>query len=126
MYKVIQRNGFFAHPESILLAMLNDDDLSVRELALEKIRAAREERMIDGTNAVRLFKAPSLTFNANNYTDLVDWTTGVTEPPLLRGVSDSNLCDFIHERTDIGMDFQKYPCHTQAVERCVELVTKAS
>lgn len=24
------------------------------------------------------------------------------------------------------MDFEKYPCHTQAVERCVKLVTEAS
>ena len=24
------------------------------------------------------------------------------------------------------MDFEKFPCHTQAVERCVKLVTEAS
>ena len=28
---VVQRNGYFGHPESILIAMLGDDDQAVRD-----------------------------------------------------------------------------------------------
>ena len=35
-HKTIQRNGFYAHPESILRSMLADEDHSLREKAVEK------------------------------------------------------------------------------------------
>ena len=41
--KTIQRNGFYAHPESILRSMLIHDDLAIREKAVEKIQLIRQE-----------------------------------------------------------------------------------
>ena len=41
--KVIQRNGFYAHPENVLKAMLCDEDEAVRERAVKKILEIREE-----------------------------------------------------------------------------------
>ena len=39
--KTIQQNGFYAHPEAILRSMLADNDQSLREKAVEKIRESK-------------------------------------------------------------------------------------
>ena len=41
--RVIQRNGFYAHPESILRTMLADSDKSLREKGVEKIIELRDQ-----------------------------------------------------------------------------------
>ena len=41
--KTIQRNGFYAHLESILRSMLADHDQAIRERAVEKIWQIRGE-----------------------------------------------------------------------------------
>ena len=38
---VLQRNAYFAHHENIILAMLGDDDESVRRLAVNKVLSIR-------------------------------------------------------------------------------------
>ena len=39
--KTIQRNGFYAHPENILLSMLADKDVTVQGRAVDTILALR-------------------------------------------------------------------------------------
>jgi hypothetical protein len=41
---VIQRNGYFGHPENILLAMLTDERSAIRELGLRPIMRARASK----------------------------------------------------------------------------------
>lgn len=48
----IQRNGFFGHPENILLAMLGDSVCSIRQLAVNRIIDARKNR----NSVIRVFK----------------------------------------------------------------------
>ena len=38
----VQKNAFFAHPENILLAMLEDDNKDVRKQAVSRVQAIRE------------------------------------------------------------------------------------
>src|ERR1043165_7789381 len=72
---------------------------------------------------LRKFSIPTLNFNAQSCIDLIDWQlTDVTEPPLFANVP----VDEIESGETPVMDFPRYPCHTQAVERCVKLVTEAS
>ena len=60
-----------------------------------------------------------------NYTDMINWQEeNVTEPPLTRGISSEEIDILI--RTKGQKEFPNLPCHTQAVERCVKLVTEAS
>ena len=49
----------------------------------------------------------------------------VTEPPLLKEVSTNEIRMLLASGEIRVMDFPKYPCHTQAVERCVKLVTSS-
>lgn len=121
--RTIQRNSFFVHPENLLLAMLQDDQSHIRELALRRLIKARQLR---NGNEVREFQLPKLQIDASNYYELIDWSKEkVTEPPMTMKYSDTEISNMISSKDNL-MFLQKLPCHTQAVERCVKLVTEAS
>ena len=50
----------------------------------------------------------------------------ITPPPLLRNFTDEDLTKLIQTGIRLQPDFESFPIHTQAVERCVKLVTEAS
>jgi hypothetical protein len=76
---------------------------------------------------IRNFRVPQINFSAGDYTDLIFWTDiDVTEPPLLANLSGDNLQNIIETGETDQYLFAKLPCYTQAVERCVKLVTEAS
>ena len=56
---VISRNAYFGHPENILLSMLSDPSLDVRQEAIEKIIEARRT---NDNAAVRRFHVVPLNF----------------------------------------------------------------
>ncbi|CAH1101610.1 unnamed protein product [Psylliodes chrysocephalus] len=121
---VIQRNAFFAHPENILFSMLTDDRKPMRELALRRILKCRVNGLQNRN--IRQFKVPKLNFDAQDYTELINCqSVSVTEPQLTRKVSDDVLQEMIVRVPD-NIEISKYPCHTQAVERCIRTVTEAS
>ena len=123
---VIQRNGFFAHPENILLAMVSDDSEIIRRLGWRRILKIRESAQ--SNELVRAFRVPPINFQSNLYYEMIDWSKNViTEPPLFKNIP---LQD-IKEMASTGRSFefgplQKLPCHTQAVERHVKIITEAS
>lgn len=120
---VLQRNAFFGHPENILLAMITDERKHIRELGLRRILKARSHRVA----GIRKFKAPQLKYDSVDYFDLIDWpNTRITEPPLIAGISDHDITELVKNGETTMVDFPRYPCHTQAVERCVKIVTQAS
>ena len=117
---VIQRNAYWAHPEQLLLAMVADEQQSVREEGVRMITAARQ---CEAGDEVRPFTIPALRFGAERYNDLIDWENEVvTQPPLLSPLSDKELRK-IEEAPLLLPDF---PVNTQAVERAVRVVTEAS
>lgn len=122
-YRIIQRNSFFAHSENILLAMLQDEKQHIKELALRRILKARKTTK---GKKVREFVVPELNFEANYYYDLIDWTTEkIFEPPFTSKYSDNEIWDKIMSE-NIDICIERLPCHTQAVERAIKLVTDAS
>ena len=111
---VIQRNAYFAHTACILLGMLTDDRKHIRELGLRRILKARKQN----TARVRRFKIPPLNLDADDYTNVIDWSELlVTEPPVTMSISDEQLQQFIQEPETPVVKFSRFPCHTQAVER---------
>ncbi|CAG9792722.1 unnamed protein product [Diatraea saccharalis] len=120
---VIQRNGYFGHPENVLVAMLGDDMESIRELAYQQILKARSET----ASGIRTFKVPALNFDARDYTLIITWhDLKITEPPLTSYLSDEALKSIVKSGLGTIQNIKKYPCHTQAVERYIKLVTEAS
>ncbi|KAG5862769.1 hypothetical protein JTB14_005296 [Gonioctena quinquepunctata] len=118
---------YFAHRENILLGMLGDTRLHIRELAVPRIFKARSSNL---QQSLRQFEVPnSLNINASSYMDLIDWSTLViTEPPPTMGLPVEVLIDIV-KNPDTSMVFSEiksYPCHTIVVERAVKIVTEAS
>ena len=59
--------------------------------------------------------------------DFINWQENhLTEPPLTMNISDEDLKHLVASGNTPVVDFPQFPCHTQAVERCVKLVTEAS
>lgn len=126
----IQRNGYFAYHENLLLAMIRDKNKNIRTLACQRILKARNNRDKNPLNTVRKFLVPKIKFGAKSYYDLIDWrTTKLTEPPLTMKFSPQDLISIAEngENSDLWQSENfSIPCHTQAVERCVKMVTECS
>lgn len=123
---VIERNAFFAHAENLVLSMIVDKRSHIRELGFRRIIKAR--KCFSKRKLVRSFQPPKINFQATDYIEMIDWNTAsLSPPPLLRRLTDQEIWSKIQsgEKAD-EWNFNKFPCHTQAVERCVKLVTEAS
>jgi hypothetical protein len=121
--KVIQSNAYFAHPENIIFAMLYDQRPHIRRLACERILKAREnEEDIEG---VRPFECPRINFDCNDYVDMIDWdTVTITEPPFTRNKSHHEISEYMTSAA-VFEDLH-IPCHIQATERHIQIVTSAA
>lgn len=120
---VLQRNGYFGHPENLLLTMIADERQYIRELGLRRILKARAEKQ----PVLREFVVPKLNLDANEYFELINWQdTEITEPPLTADVPEADIRSFVKSGGQSTIEFERFPCHTQAVERCVKIVTEAS
>jgi len=125
--KVIHRNGYYGHSENILLCMLSDERPHIRELAFRRIMAARKETESNATTTVRRFRVPEMNFEADDYTELVDWQSiDRSSPPVMKDLSDSEIITFVKNKATDKVDYPRFPCHTQGTERCIKLVTQAS
>lgn len=123
---VIQRNGFFCHPENMMLAMIVDDIEHIRELGYRRILKARNQPLVPREN-LRTFKLPSINFEAQDYTELVDWTKcKLTPPPMLAKITTEHIATLLEDKALPEFEYLKFPCHTQSVERCIKLVTEAA
>ncbi|KAE8747832.1 hypothetical protein FOCC_FOCC005444 [Frankliniella occidentalis] len=118
--KVIQTNAFFAHQENLLLAMLFDDKEEVRLQAASILRSAKD----NVTGEQRKFRVPKINFDATQYTEMIAWPSTPSVPPILRRLTNDEITEIAVSRTQ--PNFIKLPCHTQAVERGVKIVTEAS
>lgn len=120
---VLIRNSYFAHPENLLLSMITDSRKHIRELAARRILKARQ---VNKNSVSRMFEVPKVNLNALSYIDLIDWQQNIYEPPILINISDEQLQDLIENGEDAVLEFMRLPCHTQAVERSVKVVTEAA
>ena len=119
----LQRNGFFANPENILISMLMDELGHVRELAWRRILKCRSNSSLER----RKFLVPKLLFDAEHYYEMIDWqATTISEPPVTRCPSNAIIESYVKSRMLPWGLFPKLPCHKQAVERAVKLVTESS
>lgn len=58
---------------------------------------------------------------------MIDWAVcPISEPPVIKGMTDAELRELITTEVTPTVLFPKFPCHTQAVERNVKLVTEAA
>ena len=79
----------------------------------------------EASPGVRQFCPPKMNFNAHTLSSLINWQEeGRFEPPCLRNITDDELEQFVESGDSPTVP--NFPCHTQAVERSIKLVTEAS
>ncbi|GBN53513.1 hypothetical protein AVEN_269011-1 [Araneus ventricosus] len=121
----MQRNAFFAHTENVLLAMLVDEREHIRELGYRMILKARQ--IVPNKKTVRNFVPPKINFQASDYFEIINWNSCVVyPPPMLQDLSADDIKSLINSDTTPIREIENFPCRTQAVERCIKLVTEAS
>ncbi|GBL73401.1 hypothetical protein AVEN_159413-1 [Araneus ventricosus] len=70
---------------------------------------------------------PNITFQASSYIEVLNWNSCVVyPPPMLPDLSEDDIKSLMNSDTTPIREVKKFPCHTQAVERCIKLVAKAS
>ena len=122
MHPVIQRNSYFAHPEIILLSMVHDDRRHIRELGWRRMLKARDS----AETGVRTFVLNKINMNAAQYYDMIEWQKEtVSEPPITNPLKRDKILASINEGI-LPEALPDFPCHSQAVEQHVKLVTEAS
>ena len=101
-----------------------DDDNGVEDgEADDAFTFERSEKKAILTSSIRKYIVPKINFDATSFTQLIDWENpGITEPPLTLSMTDAQITAFKTSPFDVP----HYPCHTQAVERGVCLVSEAS
>ena len=118
---VLKKNGFWAHGENILVAMLADKRQHIRAAwAVDVILRCRQRP--PAADDIRQFQPPDILCSAEDYPDMVHPVDlGKTEPPTTVSLTDRQLV----AGYDRPLKFGAFPCHSQAVERLVKVVTAA-
>ena len=96
-----------------------------RRFAVSKICSLRgpgDESTQIGNSCVRNRKTPTINFKSKKLADLIDWTSGVTDPPLTLTLMTKELRQFL----DTTMQVPRWSSHTQSVERMVKRATEAA
>lgn len=137
---VLRNNSYFVHRETIVGALLFEDDLVRKQQAIDLIRKARKKRahscilvertrknrtispkliITNNRRGTRYFQLPGkeLNLDAANYWEMVDIDTAPLEPPLVRGIRKRELSSLICLRI---------PCNSQFVELMVKSVSGCS
>ena len=140
----VQKNAFFVHPENILLALLGDDNKDVRKQAVSRVQAIRETsenldynltsenpKSLDKSNEfnmydpciyVRRFEVPkAINTNAKLFFEMIN----LDDSDFWQPAAINDLSSEIASVADNSLKFD-HPCHNQAVERHVKVVTEAS
>ena len=125
---VLQRNAYFAHHENILLATLADNDHNICLLAVNKIFCIRVSKKnldnvgCDEEEDVRKFIIPKINTNAKTYFSLSRLSLkNMHELPALKHSLNKETEAFQQHKLN-----REHPCHNQAVERHIKLVSEAS
>ena len=91
----IQENGFFAHPENVVLSLLSSEKAEERNLGVDTVIRLREDaksqKKIRGKKKIRAFKVPQINFSAESISSLTDLNDMSSEPPLVSGLSSVEL-----------------------------------
>lgn len=108
--------------------MISDNDPDIRKRGYETILRSREidaPMGLDSAN-VRLYEHPQILFDCEEYYEMIDWNEPFTEPPFTRNISYEELTALAENGEIITEEIREVPCHSQATERHVKLVTEVS
>ncbi|GBN16860.1 hypothetical protein AVEN_30-1 [Araneus ventricosus] len=96
--------------------MIVDKSDLIRELGFRRIIRARN--LASKRKSIRSFQPPKIIFPTTYYIEMIHWNTIILSPPsLLRRFSNQEIWSKVQSGgTAAEWKFDKFPCHTQAVE----------
>ena len=121
--KYIARSSYFAHPELILITLLSSGDEEERMFAVRMIRDNIRKGAMTGSSLPRKFDAPTINFQAQKLSQLIDWDSVPLTEPLITG-------DLTTEQVVACLDTplavpSTWQCHSQSMERAIRKVSEA-
>lgn len=143
--EVVSYNSYFAHSENVLLSMFFDKRKPIRLQAYKKIMYIRDNLQQPGK--LRPYVKPQIRFNCSDYTNMIDLTDDsiLFEPPFTMNIPYQHLLEYVEMNLDTDDTHEEdttqeteqdtaqdatadpgIPCHIQATERHVQLLTGAS
>ena len=95
-------NGYFAHQENVLIAMVADDYENVRNVGVAKALARRKQEAEESANnndcppalnnsLIHLFDVPTLNLEANTYCELANFDSYQQQPPAIASFTDTEI-----------------------------------
>ena len=87
---------FPALPENILLAMITDRRLNVRQEAVNKILRAIEHEVDNLNHCIRCKMVPHLNFEAMDYGEMIHWEStdvSINVLPVVRNISNEEIVE---------------------------------
>ena len=103
---VVKRGAYYAHQENVLIAMINDNNVTIRELGFRGISKKRQksEETSRHPSIIRQIKVPEININAENYTELLHWESDhqCTEPSITMAISKEELFGYIKHKKKVG------------------------
>jgi hypothetical protein len=79
----VTRSSYFAHPELLLITLLNSEDEEERRFGVKVSREKIRKGAKHGNSLPQKFKAPAVNFKAVNLQQLINWDTVKLYEPLL-------------------------------------------
>ena len=87
--------------KNVLIAMINDGNMTIRELGFRRILKARQESEETPKNSsiIRQFDVPEINIKAEHYSGHLHWERDHqrTEPPITMAISKEELCACIRD-----------------------------
>lgn len=116
----VKTSCWYAHSEIVLQAMISSDCPEERQFAVNKILAVRSENNAARNTSHKERRQPQLNMQANSMENLISWNNP-QEPQLTKDMTNDDIRSF----SQVPMPAPHFPVHTQTVERCIALLTKA-
>ena len=101
---VVKKGAYYAHQENVLIAMINDSNVTLRELGFQRILKARQKskKTSRHPSIIRQFRVVEINIKAENYAELLHRESNHqrTEPPITIAISKEELFAYIkHEKS---------------------------
>lgn len=125
--EVVGNNSYFIHSENLLLSMITDPKIEIRQKGYLQILKNRQN-LGKSSSHLRIFNKPTrwnINYNCAHYSDLLNWNEygqDLHEPPFTRGITTSTLRRFM--QSDEILHVPPIPLHTQATEYFVQVVAQ--
>ena len=120
----LSHNSYYFNSENILLHYITSENPSKRSFAVDCITAIRsrsDNPNLGSKDWRRPRKNPKFNMEATSLHEVLTMEQFTSEPSITCDIP----TDTLQQYKGVALSVDKYPCHTQSVERCIKTMTAA-